>query len=141
MFYFDKNNPHVLFCDCRHDTFKLSDGRVFDVCPDIVSDVTELPFLDESFYHVVFDPPHLTSCTQKSDMFFHYSKLKKGWEQFIHKGFAECWRVLKQGGTLVFKWNEHDISIKRVIEAIGREPLYGNKNLKGKTHWLCFVKV
>lgn len=141
MFYFDKQNPAVLYCDNRNGHYTLSDGRNFEVNPDVLCDVTALPFEAQSFYHIIFDPPHLTSCTNKSDMYFHYSKLEKGWEKFIHKGFSECWRVLKPYGTLIFKWNEHDISIKRIIEAIGREPLYGNRNLKGKTHWLCFVKM
>jgi ubiquinone/menaquinone biosynthesis C-methylase UbiE len=134
MFYFNKDTPEVLFCDCRKGTYELSDNRIFEVSPDVQCDVTALPFADNNFYHVVFDPPQLRSLTEKSDMFVHYTRITSDWQIFILDGFAECWRVLKPGGTLVFKWNEHDISFKRVIAAIGREPIYGNKNLKGKTH-------
>ena len=39
----------------------LCDGRKLIVDPDKICDVTALPFPDESFYLVVFDPPHLRS--------------------------------------------------------------------------------
>ena len=142
MFYFNKINPAVLFCDNRSFSGKMSDGRNFEVNPDIICDVTKLPFPDEYFYHVIFDPPQLTSCTDKSDMAIHYTRLTKPWEPFIHDGFWECWRVLKQYGTLIFKWNEHDIKVKRIIECIGIEPIYGQKNRRNsKTHWMCFMKI
>lgn len=59
MFYFDKQDPQVLFTDIReyHDT--LCDGRKLDVQPDMIADCTNLPFEDETFNMVVFDPPHL----------------------------------------------------------------------------------
>lgn len=59
MFYFDKHDPNVLFTDIReyHDT--LCDGRKLDVQPDMIADCTDLPFEDETFNMVVFDPPHL----------------------------------------------------------------------------------
>lgn len=56
MFYFDKQDPNVLFADIRevHDT--LCDGRKLDVAPDIIADCTDLPFKDETFDMVVFRP-------------------------------------------------------------------------------------
>lgn len=48
---------------------------------------------------------------------------------------------MKPNGTLVFKWNETDITVKEIIAAIGKEPLFGHKSGKqSKTHWLCFMK-
>ena len=57
MFWFDKNNPDVEFCDNRELHTQLCDGRKLDVRPDTFCDFTSLPFEDESYYHVVFDPP------------------------------------------------------------------------------------
>lgn len=60
MFYYDKNDPRVLFQDIR--SFKDKDiykGRTFSVEPDIVADFTSMPYPDNSFNMVVFDPPHL----------------------------------------------------------------------------------
>ena len=59
----------------------------------------------------------------------------------IRDGFSECLRVLKPYGTLVFKWSEVQIPVRQVIEAIGAEPLFGNRSGKrGNTHWMVFMK-
>ncbi len=50
-------------------------------------------------------------------------------------------RVLKPHGTLVFKWSEVEIPLKKVLEAIGTEPLFGHRSGKNmNTHWMCFMK-
>ena len=138
MFWFDKQNPHVLYCDNR----RFDDGQNFKIEPDILCDFRQLPFPDKSFKHVVFDPPQILYANRGGKMPLQYGMLPKDWRPYIHDGFAECWRVLDDYGTLVFKWSEHDIPVKKVIEAIGREPLYGHKSGRtAKTHWLCFVKI
>lgn len=141
MFWFDKKNPDVAFCDNRVLEDTLCDGRHLSINPDIVCDFTDLPFDDNTFYHVVFDPPHLVVVGETSWMAKKYGCLKSGWEQMLHDGFAECMRVLKPNGTLVFKWNETDIPVSKILKIIGYEPLYGHKSGKlQKTHWLCFMK-
>ena len=142
MFWFDKENPHVLFCDNREFEGHANDGREFRVKPDIVCSFTALPFPDKSFKHVVFDPPQMLYAGRGGQMALHYTVLPKDWQPLIRDGFSECWRVLDDYGTLVFKWNEHDIPVKKVIDAIGREPLYGHKSGRAsKTHWMCFMKI
>ena len=142
MFWFDKKNSQALFCDNRNIRDTLCDGRTLEVNPDVLCDFTKMPFGDESFWHVVFDPPHLVKVGETSWLAKKYGKLPKEWQKAIHDGFWECWRVLKPNGTLVFKWNETDISVSEIIKAIGKEPMYGQKTKhKGKTHWLCFVKA
>lgn len=59
MFWFDKDNKDVLFMDCRELEDTLCDGRRLNIKPDIVADFRRMPFKDNSFYMVVFDPPHL----------------------------------------------------------------------------------
>ena len=141
MFWFDKNNPHVLFCDNREFDGELCDGRRFTVKPDLLCDFRQMPFDDESFWHVVFDPPHISDAGETSWLAKKYGRLPDDWKPCIKAGFDECWRVLKTNGTLVFKWNEGSVTAGQIIKAIGREPLYGQKERKNsKTHWLCFVK-
>jgi len=148
MFYFDKDNPNVLFVDKRtvHNEiiWNSKDNnsvRKIDVMPDVVADFRKLPFADESFYHVVFDPPHLVNVGDTSYMGKKYGKLPKDWKNAIKKGFDECWRVLKTHGTLVFKWNAVQVPAEDVIEAIGRRPLYGNRcGKQNRTHWMVFFK-
>lgn len=147
MFWFDRNNDNVLFIDNRIEKFivkdKSSSGghRLIDVCPDIVADFTDLPLENESFYLVVFDPPHLKSLGESSWMAKKYGKLDAGWKDMIRKGFDECFRVLKTNGTLVFKWNEHEIPLRDVLDIISYKPLFGHRTgRQSKTMWLCFMK-
>lgn len=63
------------------------------------------------------------------------------WAGMIHDGFWECMRVLKPYGTLIFKWSEVQIPTRKVIDAIGVEPLFGNRSGKAaNTHWMVFMK-
>jgi SAM-dependent methyltransferase len=145
MFWFDKQNPHVLYCDNRRES-RIENGKQVrrrEIAPDIIADFRALPFPNETFWHVVFDPPHLTRNSPESIMGFIYGTLpREGWETYIKEGFDECWRVLRPCGTLVFKWSESDISTAKVLAAIEREPLYGDRSGRtGKTYWMCFVKT
>lgn len=145
--WFNKHHPDTLCIDNRQCGVgfmadKYPDTVNFGVQPDIVMDFKHMNFPDESFYLVVFDPPHLTRNTSKSYMACRYGSLDKtNWRYDIQQGFRECWRVLKPNGTLIFKWSEHDIPLKAVLAAIGHQPLFGHRSGKqSRTHWLCFFK-
>jgi SAM-dependent methyltransferase len=141
MFWFDKKNPNVLFADRRREDFILCDGRSLEISPDIQMDFTSMPFKDETFYLVVFDPPHLKSLGESSWMAKKYGVLPKVWEPVIKDGFDECLRVLKPNGTLIFKWNEDQIKVKDLIKVLGKDPLFGHKTLQtSKTIWMTFFK-
>jgi 23S rRNA G2069 N7-methylase RlmK/C1962 C5-methylase RlmI len=138
MFWFDKENPDAVFMDIREVDEKLSDGRSLRVSPDVVADFKDMPFADESFYLVVFDPPHLLRAGDGSWLAKKYGKLGPDWPRDIKAGFDECMRVLKPNGTLIFKWNEDQVNLREVMRAIGKTPLFGNR--RSKTHWLVFMK-
>lgn len=142
MFWFDKNNPDVLFCDKRRLRTTLSDGRELTIEPDIRCDFKDLPFKDNKFYLAVFDPPHLINVGSKSWLAKKYGKLNKDtWKEDIKQGFDECMRVLKPNGILIFKWNETDIPVSKIISVVNCQPLFGHRVGKlNKTHWLCFMK-
>lgn len=109
--------------------------------PDIIADFTDLPFEDNSFYLVVFDPPHLITGVETAWLSKLYGRLPDDWRDVIRKGFEECWRVLKPNGTLIFKWNEVQIPTREVIKAIGHDPLFGHRSgKKSQTHWMTFFK-
>ena len=159
MFWFDKNNPNVEFCDIRKIKTNLCDGRVFEVNPDTVCDFTNLPFLNNTFKLIVFDPPHLLRNTGKSkfsDMYgslnehstptgyqqIKYGALYSDWRDMISKGFEECFRVLEDYGVLIFKWNETDIKVSEVLKLTPEQPLFGHKSGKrSNTHWITFMKM
>lgn len=141
MMWFDKNNPEAVFVDKRSEFHILCDGRTLEISPDVQADFTNLPFLDNSFSLVVFDPPHLKKLGSNSWMAKKYGKLFPGWEEEIKGGFEECMRVLKPDGVLILKWNENQIKINKIIEIINRQPLFGHPSGKyGQTIWMTFIK-
>lgn len=80
MFWFDKYNPLALFVDKRSETLTAKDRgktRIIEIKPDVIADFTNLPFEDNSFYMVVFDPPHLKTLGATSWMAKKYGKLPK----------------------------------------------------------------
>ncbi|SUO95186.1 Uncharacterised protein [Suttonella ornithocola] len=140
MWHFDKTNHDVLFGDIRCERHTLCDGRNLEITPDKIIDYTNLPFDDDTFYLVVFDPPHLIHVGDKSWMIKKYGRLKN-WETEIRNGFDECMRVLKPNGTLCFKWNEIQIPVSKILSTIGKQPIVGHKSGKAsKTHWMLFLK-
>lgn len=138
MFWFDKNNENVVFMDNRQESCTLQDGRKLEVNPDVIGDFTKMPFDDETFYLVVFDPPHLLRAGKSSWLVKKYGILKDNWQGEIQKGFIECMRVLKKNGTLVFKWSEQQVSVSDILKAINVKPLFGTR--RGKTIFLVFMK-
>ena len=159
MFYFDKHDDRVLFQDIRKGKTTLCDGRLFEVSPDVQADFTNMPYEDGSFSMVVFDPPHLVySRGKKSKMVdidgslsdktlpsgyqhIKYGALYADWREMLTKGFAECFRVLKPGGFLIFKWNETEIKVSEILKLTSEKPIFGHRSGKrSNTHWICFMK-
>ena len=141
MMWFDKQNQRALFGDVRSESHTLCDGRALEIKPDLVMDFTALPFDDETFRLVVFDPPHLIYAGEKSWLRKKYGSLNAQWRESLKKGFAECFRVLKPEGILIFKWNESQIKIKEVLALTDQKPLFGHPSgRKGLTHWYTFMK-
>lgn len=147
MFYFDKSDERVLFGDIRRESFSLKDkssktgSRNLFINPDEILDFTALPFAEDSFHLVVFDPPHLINNGASGWLAKKYGKLGKEWSKDITAGFSECFRVLKPYGTLIFKWNEQDIKVSEILKLTDQKPVFGNRCGKtSKSHWLVFMK-
>lgn len=145
--WFNKNHPSAIYFDKRQEDIDLYFGKartylhVLHVHPDIIGDFTALPFDDECFSLVVFDPPHLTRAKETAWLVKKYGKLDETWPQLLHDGFSEGMRVLKPDGVLIFKWSEHDIPAEEVWKAIGQKPLFGHHSgKKSRTFWGCFMK-
>ena len=150
-FWFDKKDERALFIDKRTETIVREDtvrkdgkpwrGWTMEIAPDQAADFRALPFSSETFYHVVFDPPH-AAFGESSYMAKQYGTLRgEDWKDLLRRGFSECFRVLKPCGTLVFKWNEQDIPVREILKLTPEKPLYGHKSGKlSKTHWICFIK-
>lgn len=147
MFWFDRQNADAVFVDIRSESHELTDrssrggSRSLVICPDIQADFTALPFPDAHFPLVVFDPPHLVRNGRSGWLAKKYVKLGEDWREDLRRGFAECFRVLRPDGTLIFKWNEHEVKVSEVLALTPEKPLFGNRCGKtAKSHWLVFIK-
>jgi SAM-dependent methyltransferase len=148
-FWFDKKDGRALFVDKRSETIRRKDSgtekgwRDLEIAPDIQADFTDLPFPDETFYHVVFDPPHKKREEYKGGFLVQqYGILNGDWKGMLKQGFSECFRVLKPGGTLIFKWCELEIPLREILALTDEKPLYGHrrKDHPMGTHWVAFLK-
>ena len=149
MMWRDRADPRVVFGDIRNETITLTDRskgnksgtRTLRIEPDTLMDFRNMPYPDGRFRLVAFDPPHLVHAGPQSWLAAKYGKLSDNWRDDLRKGFAECWRVLEDGGILVFKWNETQVPIREVLALAPAEPLFGHlSGRKGLTHWLVFMK-
>jgi len=133
--------------DKRRERHTLTDSsskggsRELIVDPDLQADFTDLPFADGQFSLVVFDPPHLMRNGRRGWLAKKYGKLEGDWKQELSRGFKECFRVLREEGTLIFKWNEHEVPVSQVLALTDAKPLFGNRCGKtAKSHWIVFIK-
>lgn len=143
MFWFDKNEPHTTYTDIRKEILTMKDRkytRKIIIDPDKVANFTDLPFDEEEFNLIVFDPPHLNKVGANSWLAKKYGQLdRNSWSTDIEKGFKELWRVLANDGVLLFKWSDNQISFKDVFAHIPYKPILGDK--RGHTRWFVFIKV
>ena len=108
--------------------------------PCVIGDFSKIDFPDESFRLVVFDPPHIEQ-TGTSQITKKYGSLQGDWREMLRNGFAECFRVLKPKGVLIFKWNDCCFPVRDILKLTPEKPLFGHKSgKKMRTHWVTFMK-
>ena len=141
--WFDKEDERALYLDKRcetHTNHYPSGTKSMTISPDIIGDFTDIKQPDNSFYLIVFDPPHIKR-NALGEITKRYGNLTGDWKEMIRQGFKECFRVLKPNGTLIFKWNEVQFPIKDILELTEHKPLFGHKSgKKMQTHWVTFIK-
>ncbi|WP_411838605.1 hypothetical protein [Paracoccus sp. ME4] len=147
MFWFDRQDGRAVFGDIRQEAHSLQDrsspggSRQLVIAPDVLLDFRALPYGDASFHLVVFDPPHLVQNGRSGWLAKKYGKLGADWRDDLRAGFAECFRVLRPNGTLIFKWNEHEVRVSEILALTDQKPLFGNRCGKtAKSHWIVFMK-
>lgn len=149
MMWFDPQDQRCLFGDQREESIVVTDRshredgtRTVHIHPDVQFDFRALPFADNTFYLVVFDPPHLVRAGPRSWMAAKYGKLGADWRNDMRKGFAGCFRVLKPHGVLQFKWNETQVPLREILACTDERPLYGQRmGRHNRTHWMTFMKA
>lgn len=58
MFWFNKHHKNTIYMDIRDEEYDVYDKHIA-VHPDVIADFRSIPFEDNRFNLVVFDPPHL----------------------------------------------------------------------------------
>jgi SAM-dependent methyltransferase len=146
MWWWEKEHPLAVYMDKR-EAPKGSVGELtgrpewnpnWSCEPDVLASFTAMPFADESFQLVVFDPPHYKGNPGGING-LKYGALHWDTEQEdLRLGFMECWRVLRPGGTLVFKWAD---KMERVKPHFPATPIVGTRSPRGgQTRWFIFYK-
>jgi SAM-dependent methyltransferase len=143
--WFDRRDGRALYLDRRRETVtEILPRRNHEVVidPDILADFTDLPFPANTFALVVMDPPHVQREQMLGNITKRYGCLNGDWREMLRKGFAECFRVLRPDGVLVFKWSEVQFPIKDILPlALPHTPLFGHQSGKrANTHWCAFIK-
>jgi SAM-dependent methyltransferase len=138
MFWYDRDNKYTVYQDNRELDTTLCDGRKLEITPGLFGDFRKMIYADNYFDLVVFDPPHLVRAGKTSWLAQKYGVLDGNWKADIKAGFAECFRVLRPFGTLVFKWNTEQIPFSEVIKLAPEQPLFGDKRVN--TRWVVFCK-
>jgi SAM-dependent methyltransferase len=143
MWWWDKEHPLAVYMDNRTAAAGARPNRPNWKCePDVLGDFRAMPFGDESFHLVVFDPPHIVRPSAPSgNVRMQYGSLHPDTEQDdIRRGLAECWRVLAPAGTLVLKWAG---PLARVKPHFPSTPVVGTRWTSGAklgTRWFIFYK-
>ncbi len=141
----NKRNKNTIYIDNRKEEKGfIEQKRNYEIKPDVVMDFRKMDFPDKSFKLVLFDPPHFTQAGHSSIFFKEFGLLPETWPDDLKKGFDECWRVLDDYGTLLFKWSDYDIRAERILKIIERRPLIRNiksGSAKSKTYWFVFMKI
>lgn len=78
MFWYDKNEEHTTYMDIRKAVYTAKDRdlvRKIEIAPDVQADWKHIPFEDETFDLVVFDPPHLIRAGKTSWLAKKYGTL------------------------------------------------------------------
>jgi len=145
-----KNREDVLYIDKRREEsgFAGQEGRTWSIQPDEIQDFRDLPYEDESFNLVIFDPPHLIREDGMKQLTGYitrsYGALNaETWQSDLRKGFKELFRVLKPKGILIFKFANNNIDFKEVIDLAPVDPLLGTttkQNSNCENRWFVFYK-
>lgn len=132
--WFNKNHPLAIYLDKREE-----------MNPTIVCNTNSIPsHVGQDFNLICWDPPHM-NCGRNSNLSQSYGHHTTA--EILNTLFltgVEAHRVSAKNALLAFKWNNHDISLKRVFKLLSFwEPLFGHLTKDGpgsQTYWIMFLR-
>jgi len=153
--WLDKENPWTVFMDLRsntkiHEDWKANmiqkhrDTNIGFAKLTVQADFSHLPFKDNTFPHINFDPPQLIHLGKTSIYYKQFGCLEADtWRQVLGQAAKELCRVLAIGGTMNVKWADRDIPDEDILKLFPLKHLYGQVGAHGtssKTSWFTFMK-
>jgi len=140
--WWDKAHPLAVYMDERTVPLGNEWRATWECKPDVVGDFRAMPFGDEIFQLVLFDPPHIVrkNLETKWSTRFYGALNPETWQDDLRAGFAECWRVLAAGGSLIFKWSG---DVSRCSPHFPAQPIVGTRGKPtdgDPTSWFVFYK-
>lgn len=133
--WFNRLQEETIFVDIRPETI-----------PTVIADTTQLPFHSRIFDLIVFDPPHVTNGKTSTMAEYYGAFPAEVIRDMVQRSSAEAFRVSKKDGLMAFKWNDHDVNLKRMLALMeGWEPLFGQKvagrsKHRSSTYWVLLRK-
>lgn len=149
--WFQKDDQETIYLDMRYGAIQYSekqfkrrpDYRNRIIKPTIQADNRYLPFKDGMFDMVLFDPPHMITNIESSEIQHTYSVLHPiTWAKDMSIAIKELFRILKPKGFFIFKWAENSAALKEALKLFPCEPLFGSNPQypQHKTWWIVFRK-
>ena len=144
MMWKNKNPPNTIFMDKNKESVRP---------PDIIAVWSKMPFRDNVFETVFFDPPHKLGrttgrgiwATPSNKGYYGIDISKTKFRTETYHGTREFLRVANR---LCLKWNDIELPIDRVLTLLPKawkkvSHLIIDKELKTKTltHWVTFINI
>ncbi len=139
MLWKNKHPPLTIFMDSQIE---------LRIPPDIFGAWEHLPFRDNAFSCVLFDPPHKFNRSSGKWMdpkgsYFGMEIRRQKLCSGIYKGTREFLRVANR---LCFKWNDGEISLWRILSLFPKQwhEIFRRRDSKFRAHrnytwWLTFI--
>jgi len=144
--WFQKQDKGTIYLDKRNlEKHRTPDNRFLEVRPTVQADNRCLPFKDDVFNLVLFDPPHIiTDSFPQTNLTIKYGYLRKNSfvKDFLY-AIREGFRVLKNNSFLILKWNTTNKTLRQILSICPVPPLFGTQvksNYKNETWFLVFRK-
>lgn len=145
--WYDRADGRALFLDNRRESLAVDVGTpgtigrsAIVIDPNVVADFTALPFADESFHLVVFDPPHVQRHEALGAVTRRYGVLNGDWRQMLQlrRGLGEAHREAHRRCSDTAD-RQHDPVVREGDQPSGRHRWNHRLHVRRRRHGACEI--